>query len=116
MSKSKYFTFSIFFLPRLSCEKDHVSDLRAIPPLDPKERLKRKRERIAIVALLFLFLALMVLEFRISRVSSTLPFVNSIFFFGLVNLNIIILILLLWLVLRNVGKLFIILRPGLSCI
>ena len=84
-----------------------MNDIRAIPPLEPKERLKRKRERIAILSLLFLFLTLMVLEFRISRVSSTLPFVNSIFFFGLVNLNIIILILLLWLVLRNVGKLFI---------
>lgn len=80
---------------------------KQIAPLDPKERLKRKRERIAIFALLFIFLGLMVLEFRISSVSSTLPFVNSIFFFGLVNLNIIILILLLWLVLRNVGKLFI---------
>jgi two-component system nitrogen regulation sensor histidine kinase NtrY len=84
-----------------------VNDIRAIPPLEPKERLKRKRERIAILSLLALFLTLMVLEFRISRVSSTLPFVNSIFFFGLVNLNLIILILLLWLVLRNVGKLFI---------
>lgn len=84
-----------------------TTEVREIPPLEPKERLKRKRERIAIFSLLFLFLALMVLEFRISRVSSTLPFVNSIFFFGLVNLNIIILIILLWLVLRNVGKLFI---------
>lgn len=84
-----------------------TNEVREIQPLEPKERLKRKRERIAIFSLLFLFLALMVLEFRISRVSSTLPFVNSIFFFGLVNLNIIILIILLWLVLRNVGKLFI---------
>jgi two-component system nitrogen regulation sensor histidine kinase NtrY len=80
---------------------------REIPPLEPKERLKRKRERFAMLGLIILFLTLMLLEFRISRVSSTLPFVNSIFFFGLVNLNIIILILLLWLVLRNVGKLFI---------
>ncbi len=99
--------FLFFFLPPLSCEKVVVSDLREIPPLEPKERLKRKRERIAILSLTFVFLALMVLEYRISRVSSTLPFVNSIFFFGLVNLNLIILILLLWLVLRNVGKLFI---------
>lgn len=78
-----------------------------VPPLDPRERLKRKRERIAIAFLFALFLILMVVEFRISKVSSTLPFVNSIFFFGLVNLNIIILITLLWLVVRNVGKLFI---------
>ncbi len=77
-----------------------------IPPLEPKEREKRRRERIAILSLLILFLVLMVIEFRISKVSSTLPFVNSIFFFGLVNLNIIILITLLWLVFRNIGKLF----------
>ena len=68
--------------------------------------LKRKRERIAIVGLTVLFFALLLIEFRITKVSATLPFVNSIFFFGLVNLNIIILILLLWLVIRNVGKLF----------
>jgi two-component system, NtrC family, nitrogen regulation sensor histidine kinase NtrY len=77
-----------------------------IPPLDPREKMKRKRERIAIFALTILFFALMLIEFRITKVSATLPFVNSIFFFGLVNLNIIILILLLWLVIRNVGKLF----------
>lgn len=79
---------------------------RSLPPLDPRERLKRKREIIAIFFLFVLFFALMFVEFRISKVSSTLPFVNSIFFFGLVNLNIIILIVLLWLVVRNVGKLF----------
>lgn len=79
---------------------------RVVPPLDPKEREKRRRERIAILSLLILFLVLMVVEFRISKVSSALPFVNSIFFFGLVNLNIIILIALLWLVFRNIGKLF----------
>jgi two-component system nitrogen regulation sensor histidine kinase NtrY len=78
-----------------------------IEALEPRERLKRKRERIAIAFLFVVFVILMVVEFRISKVSSTLPFVNSIFFFGLVNLNIIILITLLWLVLRNVGKLFI---------
>lgn len=80
---------------------------KTVPPLDPRESLKRKRERLAIFSLFVLFIVLMFAEFRISKVSSTLPFVNSIFFFGLVNLNIIILITLLWLVFRNVGKLFI---------
>lgn len=87
--------------------KKKMSSTSEIPPLDPRERLKRKRERIAIASLFALFLILMVVEFRISKVSSTLPFVNSIFFFGLININIIILITLLWLVVRNVGKLFI---------
>ena len=81
--------------------------LGGYPPLDSKEKRKRKREGIAIVALAALFIVLTVAEFRLSKVSSTLPFVNSIFFFGLLNVNIVILIALVWLVFRNIGKLFI---------
>ena len=78
-----------------------------VPPLDQKERKKRKREGIAIAILGPLFILLTVAEFQLSKVSSTLPFVNSIFFFGLLNVNIVILIGLVWLVFRNIGKLFI---------
>ncbi len=78
-----------------------------IPPLDSRERRKRKREGIAIALLSALFIALTIAEFRLTRLSSTLPFVNSIFFFGLLNINIVILIALVWLVFRNIGKLFI---------
>src|SRR6201987_5509003 len=78
-----------------------------LPPLDSKERRKRKREWIAIFLLAILFLVLTVAEFRLTRLSSTLPFVTSIFFFGLLNVNIVILIALVWLVFRNIGKLFI---------
>src|SRR6185312_8955504 len=78
-----------------------------LAPLDSRERRKRKREYIAISLLAILFIALTVAEFRLTRLSSTLPFVNSIFFFGLLNFNIVILIALVWLVLRNVGKVFI---------
>ena len=74
--------------------------------LDPKESKKRQRERWAIAILSLIFVGLTVLEFRLTSVSSQLPFVNSIFFFGLLNLNIIILIALIWLVFRNIGKLF----------
>jgi two-component system nitrogen regulation sensor histidine kinase NtrY len=77
------------------------------PPLDRRERRKRKREGIAIVALAVLFVALTLAEFKLTKVSSTLPFVTSIFFFGLLNVNIVILIALIWLVFRNLGKLFI---------
>jgi two-component system nitrogen regulation sensor histidine kinase NtrY len=49
----------------------------------------------------------MLAEFRLTQVSSALPFVTSIFFFGLLNVNLIILIALVWLVFRNIGKLFI---------
>jgi two-component system nitrogen regulation sensor histidine kinase NtrY len=72
-----------------------------------REQRKRRREWSAVVFLGLLFLGLTVAEFRLTRVSATLPLVNSIFFFGLLNLNIVILIAIVWLVSRNVGKLFI---------
>ena len=78
-----------------------------IPPLDFKERRKRKREGMVIIFLTLLFLVLTFAEFRLTQVSSSLPFVTSIFFFGLLNVNLIILIALVWLVFRNIGKLFI---------
>ncbi len=74
--------------------------------LNPQESRKRRRERIAIVLILVLFLLFTFLEIRLSRVSDSLPFVNSIFFFGLLNINVILLIALFWLIFRNVGKLF----------
>ena len=76
------------------------------PPLEWRESRKRRRERIAIFALLALFVALTVAEFRLTRVSATLPLVNSIFFFGLLNINLVLVIVLVWLIFRNIGKLF----------
>ncbi len=75
-------------------------------PLEPSERRKRKRELILFGVLSVVFVGLTIAELRLSSISTTLPFVNSIFFFGLLNLNILILITLCWLVFRNVGKLF----------
>lgn len=76
----------------------------ALPPLEPREVRKRRRERLAIVGLIIVFTALSIAEFRLTRVSSSLPLVNSIFFFGLLNINIIILIAITWLAFRNLGK------------
>lgn len=77
------------------------------PALDIRERKKRKRELLAVAFLGLVFILLTVAEFRLGRLSSTLPFVNSIFFFGLLNINIIILIAMVWLAFRNIGKVFI---------
>ena len=73
---------------------------------DLKERRKRKRERLIMVGLLLALALLTAVEFRLGKISSTLPFVNSIFFFGLINFNIVILMGLLWLIFKNVGKIF----------
>lgn len=81
--------------------------MRPHDPLDQKERRKRRREVIAIFLVALLIVALTVAEFRLTKVSNTLPFVNSIFFFGLLNINLVLLIAMVWLIARNVGKLLI---------
>lgn len=43
---------------------------------------------------------------KLSKASSTLPFVNSIFFFGIINLNLVLLAVLVFLIARNLSKLF----------
>ena len=58
------------------------------------------------LGLSLLFLLLTAVEFRLGKISASLPFVNSIFFFGLINFNIVILVGLLWLIFKNVGKIF----------
>ncbi len=72
-----------------------------------REKRKRKREWVIAFTLLLLFLVMTWIGFRMTKISSTLPFVNSMFFFGILNINVILLIALLWLVFRNIGKLFI---------
>ncbi|NDG85932.1 MAG: hypothetical protein EBX52_12965, partial [Proteobacteria bacterium] len=74
--------------------------------LEQKELRKRRRERAIILALSLSFLLLTAVEFRLGKISASLPFVNSIFFFGLINFNIVILVGLLWLIFKNVGKIF----------
>jgi len=74
--------------------------------LENREHRKRRRERLIILGLATVFALLTGVEFRLGKISATLPFVNSIFFFGLINFNIIILVALLWLIFKNVGKIF----------
>ncbi len=74
--------------------------------LEQREQRKRRRERVIILGLAAIFILLTAVEFRLSSISASLPFVNSIFFFGLINFNIVILVGLLWLIFKNVGKIF----------
>src|SRR5271163_430314 len=80
--------------------------------LDIQELRRRRREKI-IVIIVFCFLVLFTsVEVHLLRLSSKLPFVNSIFFFGLMNLNIVLIMLLLFLVFRNAVKLILDERQG----
>lgn len=68
---------------------------------------KRRREMLFVVLISFVFLLLTWFQIRLFGISQELPFVHSIFFFGLVNFNIILLLLLLFLIFRNVVKVFV---------
>jgi two-component system, NtrC family, nitrogen regulation sensor histidine kinase NtrY len=71
------------------------------------ESKKRRRELIIVFFTAFLFLLLTWFEVKLFSISQQLPFVHSIFFFGLVNFNIVLLLLLLFLIFRNVVKVFV---------
>lgn len=77
-----------------------------LPP-GPHEFKKRRREIIIILLASFLFVLLTWFEIRLFATSQQLPFVHSIFFFGLVNFNIVLLLFLLFMIFRNVVKVFV---------
>lgn len=74
--------------------------------VDSVELKKRRREMITVIALGLLFLSLTWVEFYLFEKSQSLPFVHSIFFFGLVNFNIIVFLFLVFLIFRNFVKNF----------
>ena len=75
------------------------------PVLD-KEAKKRRRERFLIVLALFLLAGFTYVEIVFLNVGVEAPLFNSVFFFALINLNVILLLLLIFLVVRNLVKLF----------
>ncbi|MGE3973457.1 MAG: ATP-binding protein [Bdellovibrionales bacterium] len=74
---------------------------------EQQEAKKRRRELVLVVVLGLLFLVLTWVGYFMTSVSQKLPFIHSIFFFGLVNLNIALLLFLLFLIFRNVVKIFV---------
>ncbi len=72
-----------------------------------RETKKRKREAVTVIGLALVFLFLTWFEFKLLAISQQLPFTYSIFFFGLVNFNIILLLLLFFLIFRNFVKVFV---------
>ena len=76
-------------------------------PNSQQESRKRKREVALVLFLGVLLLFLTWFEFKVASISQQLPFYHSIFFFGLVNFNIILVLLLFFLIFRNVVKVFV---------
>ena len=71
------------------------------------ELRKRKREMLSIFSISILLAVLVGLEVYIFRSGQNLPSTHVLFFIGLVNVNLILVLLLLFLIFRNVVKVFI---------
>ena len=71
-----------------------------------QEQRKRKRERIFILAIIFIVIFLTVLENQVVYFGTDFPVSNTILMFTLININLLLLILLIFLVFRNLVKLF----------
>jgi len=69
------------------------------------ERRRRRRERIIIIVTLPLIVFLTYLESHFLQVGSKLPMGSNIIIFALMNINVILLLFLLYLTARNVVKL-----------
>jgi two-component system nitrogen regulation sensor histidine kinase NtrY len=74
--------------------------------LDPQEALRRRRERYIIIIVAFLIIALTFLESYFSKTREQIPITNNLLVYFLLNVNILLLVLLIFLVIRNVVKLF----------
>src|SRR3954464_12187074 len=80
--------------------------------VDTTEARRRRRERITVAALFLLLTLFTAVEVHLLRLSAQLPFVNSIFFFGLMNLNVVLIMVMVFLVFRNAVKLILDERRG----
>jgi len=70
------------------------------------EKKRRRREFYIILVVVLAILLLTFLESHVSLISGDIPIATNIFILGLININILLLVLLIFLVLRNTVKLY----------
>ncbi|MDJ0984833.1 MAG: ATP-binding protein [Desulfobacterales bacterium] len=73
--------------------------------LSEKERKRRKREFILILVILFVVALLTLVESRIIKFGADIAVSNTVLMFILININLLLLILMIYLVFRNLVKL-----------
>lgn len=78
-----------------------------------KEQKRRRRERIIILITILVIVVLTLVENHVAKLSSLIPISNDILIFGLININIILIILLIFLIVRNIVKLIFERRHGI---
>lgn len=82
------------------------------PGIDDREARRRKRERLIMIVTIAVIVILSLLEGRLYRLEAALPLSSNVLIFGLININIILIIFLLFLIIRNVAKLIFERRRG----
>src|SRR5215468_10011401 len=83
------------------------------PPLAADEIRRRRREGAIIAATAVIFVVFSIIEIRLPRFSNSSSPSGNIIFFLLINLNLILLVLLVFLVTRNLVKLVFERRRGI---
>ncbi|MDO9528748.1 MAG: ATP-binding protein [Syntrophales bacterium] len=73
--------------------------------MDIKESRRRRRERIIIAATIVIIVVLTFVESHLSQTETLLPVSNDVLIFGLININIILALFLIFLIMRNIVKL-----------
>jgi two-component system, NtrC family, nitrogen regulation sensor histidine kinase NtrY len=81
--------------------------------MDPLETRRRKRERILIIATVFIIVILTFVENRFFQQQVNWGASSDFFIFGLINVNIILILFLIFLIVRNVVKLVFERRRGI---
>ena len=79
---------------------------------DAKERAKRLRERRVAYGITIVFILSTLLQAFLTNKKESYGFVQSILFFGLIHLNVIIIMFLVFLVSRNLIKAYLVWRTG----
>ena len=70
------------------------------------EILRRRYETYSLIPISIIFILLTWFQFRLFALSESLPFYYAIFFFGLVNVNLIVFLILLFLIFKNLVKIY----------
>jgi two-component system nitrogen regulation sensor histidine kinase NtrY len=83
-----------------------LKGLKTVFPEEEKEHRRRKRERIIIVITSVVVIAITFWETKILRTEIPFSTTQRVILFALININIILLLLLIFLVVRNLSKLF----------
>ncbi len=81
--------------------------------IDSQESKRRRRERIIILITICVIVVLTFFESHLTRQETILPVSNSILIFGLININVILILFLIFLIVRNVVKLVFERRHGI---